>query len=119
MANEIKVTAGLRALNGNLSIIVPSSTVQVDQTTARGGGPGTVDIGLSEETIDFGDISAGFVHLRNLDDTNYIDVGFSTGVYGIRLIAGSVAVFPKITSAAVYALANTAICKLQVTAVNE
>jgi hypothetical protein len=119
MANEIKITAGLRAANGNLNILVPSSTIQLDQTTARGGGPGTVDVGTTEETIDFGDIAAGFVHLRNLDETNFVEVGFSAGVYGMKLTAGSVAVFPKLTSATVYVKADTAGIKLQVTAVNE
>lgn len=117
MANEIRVTAGIAVTNGSLKVNVPAETVQVDQTTARGGGPGTVDVGTSEETIGFGDIVPGYVFVKNLDDTNYVEVGFSTGVYGMRFEAGEIAVFPM-NGVTIYAKANTANCSVQFISVN-
>lgn len=119
MANEITVTTGLRLANGDLKVNGSNLSKKFDQTTARGGGPGTVDVGTTEETIDFGDIVPGFVEFRNLDATNFVDLGFSTGVYGIQLLAsGGPAVFYLKSGATVYAKADTAACKIQVTAIN-
>lgn len=59
--------------------------------------------------------NAGYLYLRNLDATNYVDIGFATGVYPIRLKATQVAILP-ITPAtsALYLLANTAACRLEI-----
>tara|TARA_R100000951_G_scaffold106862_1_gene101745 strand:- start:390 stop:749 length:360 start_codon:yes stop_codon:yes gene_type:complete len=119
MANEIKITTGMSCLNGNLNITVPSRTISVDQTTARGGNPASVEVGTSEETISFGDTTARYVHMQNLDSTNFIELGFSTGVYGIKLLAGETAVFPLKTSASLKAKADTAACTLQVIGLSE
>lgn len=119
MANEIRITAGMTCTNGNLSVNIPSSTVQVDQATAKGGGPASVDVGTSEETIAFGDITARYCFFKNLDSTNFVQIGFSTGVYGIKLLAGETAIFPLLTSATVYAKADTSSCTLQVIGLNE
>lgn len=119
MANEITVTTGLRLANGLL--IVPSSTVttQFTQTTARGGGPGVVDIGTSEETISFGDCVPGYVQMINTDATNYVEFGGSTGVYVGRLAAaGGMALFQLNTAATLYMRANTATCKVKITSLN-
>mgnify|MGYP003646569833 CR=1 FL=1 len=118
MANEIKITAGMTCTNGNLSVQVPASTIQVDQATAKGGGPASVDVGTTEETIGFGDITARYVFMKNLDAANFVQIGFSTGVYGIKLLSGETAVFPLLTSATVYAKADTATCTLQVIGLN-
>ena len=119
MANEIQITAGMNCTNGNLSVQVPASTIRVDQTTARGGGPASVEIGTTEESVSFGDVTARWVYLRNLDTSNFIEVGFSAGVYGIKLLAGETALFPLKTTATVYCKADTAACTLQVIGLNE
>ena len=119
MPNEITVSTSLQLANGKLIVNSINGGFQADQATAKGGGPGTVDVGTSEQTIDFGDIAPGFVELRNLDDTNFVELGFSTGVYGIRLIAdGGPALFYLNTGATLYAKADTAGCAVQITAVN-
>jgi len=119
MANEITVVAGLKCTNGNFTMNEPTLTIQVDQATARGDGPGVVEVGTSEETISFGDITnPTYMQVRNLDSTNYIQMGFSTGVYGIRLKAGQVGLFPLEPSATVYVKANTAACALKVKALS-
>lgn len=119
MANEITVTTGLALSNGLLVIPNTQKTRQFTQTTARGGNPGVVDIGTTEETISFGDATPGFTEFVNLDTTNYVEVGFSTGVYGIRLLAnGGPALIYVNTGATVYIKANTAACKVRVTTLN-
>lgn len=119
MANEITITTGLQIQNANLIVPTPASTKRFNQTTARGGGPGTVDIGTTEETIDFGDIVPGWVEFRNLDATNFVDLGFATGAYGIRLPAnGGSALFFVRPGTTIYAVADTAACSIQVSAAN-
>ena len=119
MANEITVTTGVRLTNGLLIVPNTVKATQFNQTTARGGGPGVVDVGTSEETIGFGDCVPGFVELVNLDPTNYVQVGFSTGVYGIRLRpSGGCCVFELEPSGTVYVKANTDACKVKATALN-
>lgn len=119
MANEIKITTGMQCLNGNLNITIPSQTISVNQTTAGGGNPATVSVGTSEETINFGDITARYVHMRNLDATNFVEIGFSTGVYGVKLLAGETALFPLLTTATVYAKSDTASVSMQIIGLSE
>lgn len=118
MANEISVSFGMSVLNGSLSVTIPSSTVRINQSTARGGGPGTVDVGTTEETISFGDIVPGVVSIKNLDDTNYVEFGSATGDYLIRLAAGQTAHYTQAPSKTLYAKANTASVKVQIIAFN-
>lgn len=119
MANEITVTYGLKVVNGALSMNVPASTFKLDQTTARGGGPGSVNVGTTEETIDFGDIAPGYVLMVNQDATNYVQVGFATTDYGFRLLPnGGAALFRMESGATVYVKADTAACNVNVQAVS-
>ena len=80
-----------------------------------------VDLGTSEETITLAtDVSAaaGWVYIKNHDDTNYITVGYvaeATTAHGIRINAGESAAFRIITTAtALYMKANTAACIVEV-----
>lgn len=117
MANEIKVTTGLACTNGTFILPSTARTVSFDQATSGGGGPGSVDVGTTEETIDFGDITPGWVEFINTDSTNYVQLGFSTGVYGIRLLAGGgKALYYAESGSTVYVKANTAACRVTVNA---
>lgn len=119
MANEITVTTGL-ALSNSL-LVIPSTvkTVQFTQTTARGGNPGTVDVGTVEETISFGDCVPGFVEAVNLDATNFVRLRFATGANAIRLRAnGGRCLFEIDSSVTLFAIADTATCKVRFTSVN-
>lgn len=109
---ETQVTAGLYNVDtqeGVLSTITVTTTGTHEQS-------GRVSVATSETTVgvgaDIGD--AGYLYLKNWDDTNYVQVGFSTGVYPIRLEPGSVSVVqvqPSISS--LYCLADTASVDLQ------
>jgi len=119
MANEITVTVGLKVVNGNLSINPPTKTKQFNQSTARGGGPGVVSVGTTEETISFGDISPGYVMMQNLDDTNFVDFGNATGDLDYTLEAGGGLALVKMKSGTtLYMKADTASCDVLIQAVN-
>jgi hypothetical protein len=111
MANEFQITLNF-AYNpaGPLRPISPGQqTLQQDQATP-GQEANTLTIGTSEESFTFGaDIEPAYwLYLQNLDSTNYVQIGFSTGVYGIRLRAGDFALLPVEPSSTLFALANTA-----------
>jgi len=69
-------------------------------------------IGLTEEAIeDSSDIATpGFCIFRNLDTTNYIEIGL-TGSYPTKLKAGEFCVFRA--NGALFAIADTAACRLE------
>ena len=120
MADEIKITVGMGVNNGNYILKSSTKTTTWDQTTAAGGNPGTVIIGSgAEETIAFGDVTPGFVQFTNLDPTNFVKLGFSTTVYGIKLLpAGGPALFYVFTGASIFARADTADCNVLIQSVS-
>lgn len=112
MANELKVTLSLTC---GAALGVAARTVTEDWTASKGLDNRCHTIGTSEESITFTDIGTnGWVQLYNLDSTNYVEVGFSTGVYGIKLKAADPAEFRLNTGATLYLKANTAACRVQV-----
>lgn len=116
MAGEIKITSKLKLSNGNNEMKVVPSEHSFDQT-GDGSYNNISNIGTSEENIaTFGDISTeGWCYLRNLDATNYVQWGFSTGVYGGRMEAGEPAgPFRAEPGLTIYLKANTAACNVQV-----
>ena len=118
MADEITLVVDLDLVNGNVEHDFSPSSISIDQATARFVDT-VLDIGTSEETISFGDISAkGMVVLQNLDSTNYINYGpDSTGMVTLgRLNAGEVAAFRIDNAATLIAQANTATCKMRMIA---
>ena len=116
MANEITVTTRIAVINGNYKE-ERTSKIQADQS-ATGGQAGVQNIGTSYEAVTLGNVSTeGYVHLRNLDSTNYLEVGLDAGADltpVIRLNAGEVALFRLSTSATLFAKANTASVDLDV-----
>ena len=71
-------------------------------------------IGTSEEVLAQGaDLGTpGYVLVINLDATNYVEIGSTTGVYDIKLLAGEPALY-RHNSATIYAKANTAACLVE------
>lgn len=114
MANEISVSVQVSVSNGNLvkSLGPNRGTLTIDQTTQGGPSPGYVSVGTSEESISLAELgTVGWAVLTNLDSTNYVEWGFSTGVYGGRLNAGESAALRLNPSTSLYMKANTAACK--------
>ena len=72
-----------------------------------------VDVGTSDVTIDLGPVSSiGYVYVQNLDATNFILIGPSSGSYFIKLLANEVAVFRSNVSS-IHLIADTAACMVQ------
>lgn len=74
------------------------------------------NIGIVTEVLDTGDVGTiGYVFIKNLDPTNYIEVGINTPVTQIfaRLKPGEFTVFPAQPGATYYAKANIAPCDVQ------
>ena len=120
MANEITVTAGLRVANGNSLFSREFGQQTFDQAAVGGPTPGYITVGTAEESVTFGELSTlGWVFIENLDDTNYVQWGFSTGVYGGRMEAGEPALFRLNPSSTLYLKANTAACKVNIYALED
>lgn len=116
MANEISIKIGVTVQNGDLKEQINDS-FSVTQSAVGGPTPGYVTIGTSEESQAFSELSTlGWVHLKNLDSTNYVQWGFATGAYGGRLEAGETATFRLEPSTTLYMVANTAACKMLIKA---
>ena len=118
MADEIAITLAVSVTNGNFLDNINMGTLQFNQSN-EGVDGSVVEIATSETTISLSDLTTeGYMLLRNLDTTNYIDIGpDSTGqVDFIRLLAGEVALFPLTPGPTVKATANTAACNLFVRA---
>jgi hypothetical protein len=112
MANEISISLSIRVSKGGAKDS-RSESFQVDMS----GDAFTHEIqqvGTSEEELAQGaDLGTpGFILVKNLDSTNYVEVGSTTGVYDIKLKAGEAAIY-RHNSATVYAKANTAACNVE------
>lgn len=117
MANELYWKLVGRYAPANASA-VPASVGTIETYDDQVGTDfvsGTQQIGTTEEQIswssDIGD--EGWMVIRNLDPTNYVQVGFATGVYGMRIYPGQFAVFPAEPGLSIYVKANTAACQVQ------
>lgn len=75
MAGTITVAFDVRVENGGLSDRYQIQRLQIDQVEARKSDR-VLEIGTSEETISFTDITTeGVLVIHNLDDTNFVTVG--------------------------------------------
>jgi hypothetical protein len=87
---EIAATLTVNVSNGNLVDRI-NETAQIDQTTARGGLPGFLIVGTTEESISLADlVSPGVVFIKNLDPTNYVQYGIAA----YELVGTSLTFFP-------------------------
>ena len=116
MANEITVTSGIRVLKGNLDFSQSATSSSFDMTGSGGPTPGFMVVGTSEESTTFTELTTeGFLWMKNLDATNYVQWGFSTGVYGGRMKAGETAgPFRMDPGLTLYLKANTTACNVLV-----
>lgn len=115
MANEITVTAGIRVVNGNSSFQQASKSKSFDQAAIGGPTPGAISVGTAEESTAFPELTTeGWLFMQNNDPTNYVQWGFSTGVYGGRLKAGEFALFRTEPALTLFLKANTAACNVLV-----
>lgn len=120
MANEITISARLKVVNGSLSFERNLSSMSIDQAAVGGPTPGYMTIGTSEESTMMSELGTlGWLFMQNLDTTNYVEWGFSTGVYGGKMEPGEPALFRLKPSTTLYLKANTAACKCVVYALED
>ena len=116
MANEISFTASLSISKGGVNI---SGSGSATVTMAGNNLLGTVqNIGAATEAIAIGDMTTpGYLWVKNLDATNFIQIGLTNPVNAgnamVKLLPGEFALMPT-RQTAIYALADTAPCDLEV-----
>lgn len=112
MSNELTVTMSIRFSKGGAKY-QKTFTDTID-VTGDAFTSGVQAIGTSEEEVAQGaDLGTpGWVWIKNLDSTNYVEIGSTTGVYDIKLLAGEGCLY-RHNSATVYAKANTAACNIE------
>jgi hypothetical protein len=107
MADEIRISQTLRYAKSSSSASHATSfsvTQSGDKYQA-----GVQIVGTTEESLDKGDIGTiAFVAFKNLDSTNFVQMGITTGVYTIKCLAGAGGVIPWNSSTAPLVKANTA-----------
>ena len=108
MANEIQVSSTLRYSRSPASASLATSYFATQ--TGNKYQAGVQAVGTSEESLDKGDVvTIGFLAVRNMDATNYVNVGVTTGVYSIKLFPGQGCVIPW-NGQYTYIKANTSAC---------
>lgn len=125
MANEISVTTNLTATKGNLSF-ARSVTTNATMNLARKGdfvqSIPTTAAGTAL-TIPAGVTTNGWTLFRNLDATNYVEIGSQTGGTTFlpvgRLNAGESALFRLAQGVSIYARANTGAVDLEANVLND
>lgn len=117
MATHITIQQAVRLSKGAMKHEFTPPQLSLEQTGALVY-DNTVSVGTSEETAgpSFGDIGTeGLCVIYNLDATNYVQVGFATGVYGVRLRGGSApAVFFLEPGSTLYLKANAEACNVRI-----
>ncbi len=114
MADEITIDINLKySKNG-----ADSSFTARGVTVTVAGNPiseGVQSVGTSYEAIQMGEVTApGYVVLKNLDATNYVEFSADSGGANalVKTRAGQPALFPM-DGTTLYARANTAACLVQ------
>ena len=116
MPAEIQITAGISVRKGSLTFQEPATTYAIDMTGTGGPTPGFISVGTTEESTTFPELTTeGVLYMKNLDATNYVQWGFSTGVYGGRMKPGETAgPFRMEPGLTLFLRANTAACRVLV-----
>lgn len=112
MADELTLVVALTFSKGGAEN-QRSESIQVD-VTGDSFTHEIQEVGTTEEELAQGaDLGTpGYLFVKNLDDTNYVEIGSTTGVYDIKLKTGEIALY-RHNSGTIYAKANTAACKVE------
>lgn len=108
MAEELKTNFNLTYANGSDAFSIPSVN-QLKNVAATPRIQSVQTIGTTEEALAIGDVATdgGAFYARNLDDTNYVEIGL-TGSYVIKLLPGEWCFLSGVSDKDLYARANTA-----------
>lgn len=113
MANEITVTASLQFAKGNITALTRSYNGVSVTVTGTAYVQNVQTVGTSEEALLIGDVTPGYVLMKNLDSTNFVSVRHATGGSNcVKLKPGEVSLF-RFASAAPFVIADTAPVQLE------
>mgnify|MGYP003116024832 CR=1 FL=1 len=112
MAKEIKAAISLSVKTGLGTSADKSDSKTIDMAgTHITHNVQDVGAGGAEALVEGADLGTpGIYYIKNLDGANYVSIGLS-GQYSIKLKPGEFCLFRA--AAAIYALANTASCKVE------
>ena len=112
MSDELDLSFSVKFSKGGAEIPARRENLSVD-ITGDAFTHEVQEVGTVEEELPQGaDLGTpGYCFIKNLDDTNYVEVGL-TGSYTIKLKAGECALF-RCAGASLYAKANTAACLVE------
>lgn len=117
MANEITFISGLSAIKSNLNLATPTESLRATMTGDRADRR-TQAVGTTYEAIAVGDISsAGWARFKNLDGTNYVEIGLEVAAafYGfVKLLPGETSGPMRLSTLSIFGRANTAGVNLEV-----
>ena len=112
MANEISINATLRYSKSPTSASLTTSFL-ADQTGDKYQA-GVQIVGTVEEQLDKGDVGTiGYIAFRNLDVTNFVQMGRAAGAYSMDVKAGKGGVIPWGSATSPFVKANTAACEFE------
>lgn len=119
MANELSHSIAISYAKGTPSDLVSRSESTTTTISGTAWQAGRQTIGTTEEQIDKGDVATiGYVYIRNMDATNYVEIGVVTAQYSIKLPAGKDCWFYS-NGNTLYAKANTAAVDISYTIFSE
>ena len=103
------------SLAGETPITINPGTQSITKA-GKGKYQSTLSVTTSEKTVStYGELTTeGLIFVRNLDATNFVRLGFSTGVYGMKVKPGETFVFRLVPGATVYLIADTATCLVDI-----
>lgn len=113
MANEFTTSLSLKVENGSFSYSRSWGSKKTNQAGLGGLYPGTVSAGTVEGSVVM--TGYGFCVLQNLDAANYVQIGFATGSYKIRLRPGGPPLYLELEPATtIFYKANLAACEIDI-----
>lgn len=117
MSGTITVTGKITLVNGELNETIRAPGQDTIAQTTQGLHATVWTVGTSEESMPVGDVGTlGRIYAKNLDATNYVDIGVDSGgsmVGAIRLKPGEEQWFRSKPGVTWKGQANTASCKVQ------
>lgn len=115
MASELKITINLEYAKGNASVSKQVNNLGID-VSGTVVASGVQAVGTSEEALGLnGATTGGYLYMKNLDDTNFLELRSGTGATDVvKLKAGEAALFRLSgDSSAPFVIADTAECDLE------
>lgn len=119
MSNATTLTAALAISGAGVSISGTVSGLSITQAGTNSIG-NVQNIGTTTEQLTFGDVTTiGYLFVKNLDATNYVEFDLNTPVAGTafsKLLPGEAFVIPT-RQTTIYGKANTAACDCLIVAI--